>query len=189
MQQTLLSCAIRDVLAVPRGSPQALTSPLSSPPELLALPIALGGFAFPLFVARKLLRQGGVEQPRLGPAIYIPCLEGFLAAAVSENLQLVPRSSSPASLAGSWRCGTPQMPQRPRAPGTAHHRHPYSASPKKRPPTLRSERSPWLHARCRKPTSPSLPEWTAAPASLSLVGDGPPRPRSWHRPPPPRTWP
>ena len=55
MQQTLLSCAIRDVIAVPRRSPQALTSPLGSPPELLALPIALGGFAFfPLFVARKL---------------------------------------------------------------------------------------------------------------------------------------
>ena len=77
MQRTRHSCAIRDVPAVPRGSPQALTSPLGSPPELLALPIALGGFAFPLFVARKLQRQGGVEQPRPGPAIYIPCLEGF----------------------------------------------------------------------------------------------------------------
>ena len=55
MPQTLLSCAIWDVLAVPRGSPRALTSPLGSPPELLALPVALGGFAFPLSVARKLL--------------------------------------------------------------------------------------------------------------------------------------
>ena len=61
MQQSLLSCAIRGVLAVPQRSPQALTSPLGSPPELLALPIALGGFAFPLFVARKLHRRGDVE--------------------------------------------------------------------------------------------------------------------------------
>ena len=102
MQQTLLSCAIRDVLAVPRGSPRALTSPLGSLPELHALPNALGGFAFPLFVARKLLWQGGVEQLRLGPAIYIPCVEGFLTEAVSGNPQLVQAAIVLARLAG-WK--------------------------------------------------------------------------------------
>ena len=112
VQQTLLSCAIRDVLAVPRGSLQALTSPLGSPPELLALPIALGGFAFPLFVARQLLRQGGVEQPRLGPAIYIPCLEGFLAAAVSGNPQLAQAAIVLARLAG-WKLPVWNAPEDP----------------------------------------------------------------------------
>ena len=54
-----------------------------------------------------------------------------------------PRSSSPASLAGSWRCGTPQMTQRPHAPDTARHHRPYSGSPRRRPQTTRRpERSP-----------------------------------------------
>ena len=115
MHQTLLSCAIRGVLAAPRGSPQALTSPLGSPPELLALPIALSGFAFPLFVARKLHRQGGVEQPKIGPAIYIPCLEGFLAAAVSANPQLVQAAIALARLAG-WKLVVWNDPDNPASP-------------------------------------------------------------------------
>ena len=115
MQRTLLTCAIRGILAVPRGSPQALTSPLGSPPELLALPIALGGFAFPLFVARKLQRQGGVEQLRIGPAVYIPCLEGFLAAAVSANPQLVQAAIVLARLAG-WKLAVWNDPDDPESP-------------------------------------------------------------------------
>ena len=120
MQRSLLTCAIRGVLAVPQGSPQALTSPLGSPPELLALPIALGGFAFPLFVARKLHRRGGVEQLRIGPAIHIPCLEGFLAAAVSANPQLVQAAIVLARLAG-WKLAVWNDPDDPTSPVSYTH--------------------------------------------------------------------
>ena len=150
-QRALHSCAIRDILAVPRGSPQALTSPIGSPPDFLALPIALGGFAFPLFVARKLQRQGGVEQTRIGPAIYIPCLEGFLAAAMSDNPQLVQAAIVLARLAGwklaVWNAPDDPAPPRPRYRPPARHHRPYSASPISKETTAATTRAIALAAR------------------------------------------
>ena len=61
----------------------------------------------------KLLRQGGGgEKLRLGPAVYIPCTEGFLAAAMSSNPQLVQAAIVFARLAG-WRLAVWNAPDDP----------------------------------------------------------------------------
>ena len=52
---------------------------------------------------------------RLGPAIYIPCLEGFLAAAVSGNPQLVQTAIVLARLAG-WKLVVWHAPDDPASP-------------------------------------------------------------------------
>ena len=58
---------------------------------------------------------GGVEQLRLGPAICIPCLEGFLAAAVPGNPQLVQVAIVLARLAG-WKLAVWNAPDDPACP-------------------------------------------------------------------------
>ena len=62
---------VRVVLAVPATAPIELTGDSGTAPELLALPIAAGGFAMPLFVERFFLRPGGQHHSRLGPAFYL----------------------------------------------------------------------------------------------------------------------
>ena len=52
---------------------------------------------------------------RLGPAVYIPCLEGFLAAAVSSNPQLVQAAIVLARLAG-WKLAVWNAPDDPTSP-------------------------------------------------------------------------
>ena len=88
-------------------------------PELLALPISAGGFAMPLFVERFFLRHGGQYHSRLGPAFYLPALEGWLAAATATCPHVVHAAWPLARLAGwqipVWKSGKPDRP-RTRAP-------------------------------------------------------------------------
>ena len=82
-QVHLCRIVVRVVLAVPTADPIELTGDSGTAPELLALPISAGGFAMPLCVERQFLRQGGQHHSRLGPAFYLPALEGWLAAATA----------------------------------------------------------------------------------------------------------
>ena len=133
MQQTRLSCAIRDVLANSCSPPRVTPSDHVSSGLPAGAPCAAccpRWVRVPALCRSKLLRQGGVEQLRLGPAICILCLEGFLwlqQCPATRNSPR-PRSFSPASLVGNWRCGTPQTTRHPRALDTAHHRRPCSAN-------------------------------------------------------------
>ena len=77
----LCRLVVRVILAVPTAGLIKLTDGSGTAPELLALPISAGSFAMPLFVERHFLRRGGQHHSRIGPAFYLPALEGWLAAA------------------------------------------------------------------------------------------------------------
>ena len=110
---------VRVVLHVPTTDPIELTGDSGTAPELLALPISAGGFAMPLFVERFFLRHGGRHHSRLGPAFYLPALEGWLTAATATCPRAVHAVWALARLAGwhipVWKSGKPDRP-RARAP-------------------------------------------------------------------------
>ena len=118
-QVHLCRLVVRVVLAVPTTDPIELTGDSGTAPELLALPISAGGFAMPLFVERFFLRHGGRHHSRLGPAFYLPALEGWLAAATATCPRVVHAAWALARLAGwqipVWKSGKPDRP-RTRAP-------------------------------------------------------------------------
>ena len=118
-QVHLCRLVVRVVLAVPTTDPIELTGDSGTAPELLALPISAGGFAMPLFVERFFLRHGGQHHSRLGPAFYLPALEGWLAAATATCPRVVHAAWALARLAGwhipVWKSGKPDRP-RTRAP-------------------------------------------------------------------------
>ena len=99
---------VRVVLAVPAADPIELTGDSGTAPELLALPISAGGFAMPLFVERFFLRHGGQHHSRLGPAFYLPALEGWLAAATRPRTRawFTQRGPWHGSLGGKSRYGS-----------------------------------------------------------------------------------
>ena len=98
---------VRVVLAVPATDPIELTGGSGTAPELLALPISAGGFAMPLFVGRFFLSHCGQHHSRLGPAFYLPALEGWLEAATATcPASFTRRGSSLGSLDGKSRCGS-----------------------------------------------------------------------------------
>ena len=76
----------------------------------------------PLFVERDFLRQGGQHHSRLGPAFYLPALEGWLAAATATCPRLVHAAWALARLAGwqipVWKSGKQDWP-RVRPPAAA----------------------------------------------------------------------
>jgi hypothetical protein len=72
-----------------------------------------------LFVERFFLRHGGRHHSRLGPALYLPALEGWLAAATATCPRVVHAAWALARLAGwqipLWKAGRADQP-RTRAP-------------------------------------------------------------------------
>ena len=75
-QVHLCRLVLRVVLAVPATDLIELMGHSGTAPDLLTLPTSAGGFAMPLLVERVFLRHGGQHHSRLGPAFYLPALEG-----------------------------------------------------------------------------------------------------------------
>ena len=67
----------------------------------------------PLFVERFFLRHGGQNHSRLGPAFYLPALEGWLEAATATCPRVVHAAWALARLAG-WQIPVWKSGDRPR---------------------------------------------------------------------------
>ena len=69
----------------------------------------------PLFVERHFLRQGGQNHSRLGPAFYLPALEGWLAAATATCPRVVHAAWALARLTDwqipVWKSGKQDQPR------------------------------------------------------------------------------